>query len=211
MLHTETVIPTTLGLLRTFMTDPNLKALYLVGGTSLSLRLGHRMSIDLDLFSDVDFNSERMREYMEKRYAFQTDYIAESTIKGDVDNVQVDIIAHTYKWIRPCENIDGVRLASLEDVIAMKLNAIAGNGTRIKDFIDIAYLSSQFSFSQMLGFYAEKYSANTLMPLKGLTYFDDIYFDEPIRMLTVEKYSWEKIANRLIDMQRNPYTVFDHI
>lgn len=206
MLHTETVAPATLELLKTIMLDPRLSSLNLVGGTSLSLRLGHRMSIDLDLFCDKDFNAERMREYMERRYCFQTDYIAESTLKGDIDGVQVDIIAHSYKWIRPFDIIDGVRLASQEDVIAMKLNAIAGNGTRIKDFIDIAELSKQYTLSDMLGFFNEKYNANTLMPLKGLTYFDDIYFDEPIKMLN-EQYSWDKVAKRLIAMQKNPYSI----
>lgn len=88
------------------------------------------------------------------------------------------------------------RLASLEDIAAMKLNAITGNGTRIKDFIDIAYLSSIFSLNQMLDFYYLKYHSNTLIPMKAITYFDDINFNEPLKMLN-GKFSWKVIANRL--------------
>ena len=81
------------------------------------------------------------------------------------------------------DNIDnGIRLASLEDICAMKLNAIAGNGTRIKDFIDVAFLSAKFSLQQMLDFYEQKYHANPLMPLKGLVYFADIDKTAPVKM-----------------------------
>ena len=49
MLHKETVSPSTLELLTTLMKDSRLKHFVLVGGTSLSLQLGHRISVDLDL------------------------------------------------------------------------------------------------------------------------------------------------------------------
>lgn len=94
------------------------------------------------------------------------------------------------------------RLASLEDIAAMKLNAITGNGTRIKDFIDIAYLSSIFSFNQMLDFYNLKYNSSTLMPMKAITYFDDINFKEPIKMIN-GNFSWKIISKRLELMQRH--------
>ena len=76
---------------------------------------------------------------MEKYYRLQTDFMAFATVKGEIDDVQIDCIAHSYPWIKPFAVEEGVRLASLEDICAMKLNAIAGNGTRIKDFVDVAY------------------------------------------------------------------------
>ena len=136
MLHKETVDASTLELLKQLMADKRLEGFVLVGGTALSLQMGHRVSVDLDLFVNRDFEAEELREYLERTYHLQTDYLAFATVKGEIDGVQVDCIAHSYPWIGPFVEEDGIRLASMEDICAMKLNAIAGNGTRIKDFID---------------------------------------------------------------------------
>ena len=157
MLHKETVSNATLELLKRLMADERLKDFVLVGGTALSLQMGHRISIDLDLFINSDFDAEALREYLERTCHLETDYMAFATVKGEIEGVQVDCIAHSYPWIRPFVEEEGIRLASMEDICAMKLNAIAGNGTRIKDFVDVAYLSSSFSLRQMLEFYEEKY------------------------------------------------------
>ena len=106
------------------------------------------------------------------------------------------------------DEIDGVRLESIPDIIAMKLSAIAQNGTRIKDFIDIATLSTKYSLDEMLQFYAEKFpNANIVMPAKALTYFDEINFSESV-VMTSGKFDWKRVAKRLQDMAKNPQKVF---
>lgn len=208
MLHKETVDASTLGLLKRLMADEQLKDFVLVGGTALSLQMGHRVSVDLDLFIDKDFEAEELREYLERTYHLETDYMAFATVKGEIDGVQVDCIAHSYPWIRPFVEEEDIRLASMEDICAMKLNAIAGNGTRIKDFVDVAYLSSIYSLRQMLEFYEEKYHANPLMPLKGIVYFDDINKDAPVKMRDGKPLDWKKVEKRLLAMERFPQKVF---
>jgi hypothetical protein len=193
------------------MSDDRLQDFVLVGGTSLALQLGHRISIDLDLFTNVDFNEDALRAYLENNYHFKADFIERSTVKGEIDGVQIDCIAHCYPWLKPCRLEDGLRFAQLEDISAMKLNAIAGNGTRIKDFIDVAYLSSVFSLQQMLGFYEQKYHSNTLMPLKGLIFFDDINKDEPVHMADKKPLQWKRIEKRLLMMDRYPERVFESL
>ena len=209
MLHYETITPATRELLKRLMSDDRLQGFVLVGGTSLALQMGHRLSVDLDLFTDTDFNEEVLRSYLEKAYGFRADFMERSTIKGEINNVQIDCIAHCYPWLKTFQNEDNLRIAQLEDICAMKLNAIAGNGTRIKDFIDIAYLSTVFSLHQMLGFYEQKYHSNTLMPLKGLIFFDDINKNEPVRMADGKPLQWKRIENRLLMMDRYPEKVFD--
>ena len=209
MLHYETIAPATRELLNSLMSDDRLQDLVLVGGTSLALQLGHRISVDLDLFTDSDFNEDALRAYLENNYNFTADFMERSTVKGEIDGVQIDCIAHCYPWLKPCRLEDGWRLADLEDIAAMKLNAIAGNGTRIKDFIDMAYLSSVFSLQQMLGFYEQKYHSNTLMPLKGLIFFDDINKNEPVRMADGKPLQWKRIEKRLFMMDRYPERVFE--
>lgn len=208
MLHKETIDASTLELLKQLMADKQLNDFVLVGGTALSLQMGHRISVDLDLFVNQDFETEELREYMERTYRLETDYLAFATVKGEINGVQVDCIAHSYPWIRPFVEEEGIRLASMEDICAMKLNAIAGNGTRIKDFIDVAFLSSLYSLNQMLSFYEEKYHANPLMPLKGIVFFDDINMEAPVKMTDGKTLNWKKIEKRLLDMEKCPNKVF---
>lgn len=209
MLHHETIALATRELLNKLMSDDRLQDFVLVGGTSLALQLGHRLSVDLDLFTDTDFNEDTLRSYLEQNYQFQADFMERSTVKGEINGVQIDCIAHCYPWLKPCRQDNGWRLAQLEDIAAMKLNAIAGNGTRIKDFIDMAYLSSVFSLEQMLGFYEQKYHSNTLMPLKGLIFFDDINKDEPVHMADGKPLQWKRIEKRLLSMDKYPQRVFE--
>ena len=211
MLHKETIDAATLELLKRLMGDERLQGFVLVGGTSLALQMGHRISVDLDLFIEKEFEADELREYLERYYHLQTDYLAFATVKGEIEGVQVDCIAHAYSWLKPFVLEEGVRLASLEDICAMKLNAIAGNGTRIKDFVDVAYLSSMFSLEQMLKFYEEKYHANPLMPLKGIVYFADINKNAPVKMANGKPLDWKSIEKRLLAMEKFPQRVFPRL
>ena len=211
MLHKETIDAATLELLKRLMGDERLQGFALVGGTSLALQIGHRISVDLDLFTEKEFEADELREYLERYYHLQTDYLAFATVKGEIEGVQVDCIAHAYSWLKPFVLEEGVRLASLEDICAMKLNAIAGNGTRIKDFVDVAHLSSRFSLEQMLKFYEEKYQANPLMPLKGIVYFADINKNAPVKMANGKPLDWKSIEKRLLSMEKFPQKVFPQL
>lgn len=135
MLRKETVSEATLELLKKLMKDELLKDFFLVGGTALSLQIGHRISIDLDLFTMASFDDNQMLVDLENEYKFQLDYRSKNTLKGEIDGVKVDLITHNYPLVKPLLNVDGVRMASPDDIAAMKLNAISGNGTRLKDFI----------------------------------------------------------------------------
>jgi hypothetical protein len=66
MLQTQTVEPLTLGLLRKLMLDPLLGQFVLVGGTALSLQIGHRKSVDLDMFTSLDFQASEILEHLDE-------------------------------------------------------------------------------------------------------------------------------------------------
>lgn len=208
MLQTKTIAPTTLQLLTRLMQDPELFSFRLVGGTALALQLGHRISVDLDLFTDTAFDEQQLREYLERNYGLQTDYMSSSTLKGEIEGVQIDCIAHQYPWLHEPTEEEGIRLASVPDICAMKLNAIAGNGTRIKDFIDVAWLSAHFTLNQMLDFYERRYNANVLMPLKAIIFFEDINFDEPMHLTNGKKVNWKMYEKRLLEMEKHPDKLF---
>jgi hypothetical protein len=190
------------------MVDHTLLHFELVGGTSLSLQLGHRLSVDLDLFTNETFNENDLAEYLRFTYQFELDFLDKETVKGEIEGVKIDCIAHKYPWLNAPVLDDGVRLAGFDDMAAMKLNAIVGNGTRIKDFIDVAFMSSKISLNGMLDAYEKKYRSNAVMALKAITYYDDIHLNEPIRMLGKQKFDWEKIKKQLKLMLKYPDKIF---
>lgn len=208
MLYKETIEPKTLELLINLQKEPLLSTFNLVGGTALALHLGHRKSIDLDFFTSESFDLEEVKMMLIKKYDFKVSYSRSQTLKGFINGVKVDFIKFDYPHLHNCDIIDEVRIESIPDIIAMKLLSITDNGSRIKDFIDIAYLSSWFSLEEMLQFFIRKITnSNIMMPIKALTYFDDIDFNESIVMLN-NNFDWDKIANRLINMTKEPNKIF---
>lgn len=208
MLYTETIEGGTLELLRNLQSEVLLSSFNLVGGTSLALRMGHRKSVDLDLFTKDDFDLQELRELLVNKYNLRVSYEKGKTLKGFINNVKIDLIKYDYPQVCSVETIEGIRFESIPDVIAMKLSAICDNGSRIKDFIDIAFLSSKYSFDDMLKFYSTKFPAsNQMMLAKALVYFADIDFNEDIVMLNCD-FNWDKISKRLNDMTLQRDRVF---
>jgi len=197
--------------LKDLMLDNNLNDFFLVGGTGLSLQIGHRMSIDLDLFTLNPFDENQLVEYLEKNKGFKSGFQNKNTLKGQIDSIQVDFITHDYPLIEQIQLIDGLRIASLKDIAAMKLNAIMGNGTRLKDFVDVAFLSCYLSLKEMIESFQTKYaSRNSFSVLKALSYHHDIDFNEPIHFIN-RKYSWKVIEKRLNEIEKFPDKIFAEI
>ena len=202
MLYTQTVEAGTYELLKSLMADQTFRQFALAGGTALSLLIGHRKSIDLDLFTAGEFNPPQLEKYLQEKYAFKGDLLSGSGLKGEVNGIKLDIIRHDYPDVEPRIQEHGIRLYSLKDIAAMKLSAIADNGTRLKDFIDVAYLSGYLSLKEMLAAFETKdLQTNPYRAVKGLNYYDDIRFSERIDLLG-EGFCWETIATRLSDMTR---------
>ncbi|GHV16388.1 hypothetical protein AGMMS49938_16370 [Fibrobacterales bacterium] len=202
MLHKETVERSTFELLMKIMGDSRLSDFALAGGTNLSLSLGHRKSIDLDLFSLKPFNGEELADYLTKKYNIVLQMVnIKGTVKGIIGEVLVDFIVHSYPLLQNIDTEENIRLYSLKDIAAMKLNAIADNGTRLKDFVDIAYLSSKIPLSEMLNAYSQKYGSEPMRALRGLTYFEDIDFNVEIN-LTIADFDWKKIKEQILQMVR---------
>ena len=199
MLHTETVNKTTLELIKQLQSDAVLENFILVGGTALSLQLGHRISVDIDFFTTQEFDVQQMLEHIEQSYGFQEQYSHTNTLKGIINGVFVDLLRHDYKNVAEPININGIKMASIQDIAAMKVNAITGNGTRVKDFVDIYFLLKEFSFSEIIGFYKSKYnSRNEFHAIKSLTYFDDIIVEAWPEMILEKTLKLKDIKNEII-------------
>lgn len=195
-------------ILKKIMTDEDLTNFFLVGGTALALSIGHRISIDLDLFTRDDINVNFLQKKLLSDYNFKISYKEKNTIKGYIEDVKVDFIKYDYPFIKNISNIDNIRILSLEDIASMKLSTILDNGTRVKDFVDIAYLSTKFSLNQMIEFYSMKFDhINPILIVKSLLYHEDIVHSESIHLIN-NKFKWSNSVKRLVEMIDNPNKIF---
>jgi len=170
------VDPNTFSLIQKIQTIPELKNFYLVGGTALALQYGHRNSIDIDLFSEKEFETDELVSVLQNYFEVEVSFKRNSgTLLTFIDNVKTDFIRHNYRLVKPPQNDEGITFLSAEDISAMKLNAIVNSGKRLKDFVDVYYLLEHFSLNEMISFFELKYPhMNPLIALKSLAYFDDI-------------------------------------
>jgi hypothetical protein len=84
------------------MHDPQLADFNLVGGTALALYLGHRVSVDLDLFKPDDFDAINLKDYLMEKYDFKPDmYRPQNVLKGFIGKVVIDCITDRYPLIKP--------------------------------------------------------------------------------------------------------------
>lgn len=197
MLQHSAVDNFTFGLIQNLQRKPYIEGFLLVGGTALALQIGHRRSIDIDLFIDRDFDANKLLELLESDFSFYLDSQETNTVKGSINGVKVDIMAHKYTLLKTPLISDGIKLASLIDIAAMKLNAISGNGTRVKDFIDLFFLLNFFSVEEMLQAYEQKYIArNSYHVLKSLNYFEDVRLDDWPDM-TNKKLTWKTMKTKI--------------
>jgi hypothetical protein len=191
MLHYETISPSTLGLLTSIQSIPFLHDTCLVGGTALALQMGHRKSIDLDIFGSVSASSAEIRQSLSAKHDVQVLKESENIDIYLVDGVKVDFVNYSYGLVRPVVVQDNLRLASIEDIAAIKISAVIGRGTK-KDFVDLFFLLKRYSLKEILELYSAKYPDGTLfIALKSLTYFEDAESDPMPEML--ESVNWAEI------------------
>lgn len=201
MLCLTTLTSKTLDLLRRIQAQPAFADTRLVGGAALALHFGHRTSLDLDLFGswkphpplELVLNgcaSRVTKNGGEEKLQFFT-----------VDDVKIDCVTYPYEWLRPAIESDGIRIADIPDVAAMKLAAATNRGTR-KDFVDLYFLMKKYSLREMLNWYSEKYpDGNEYLVLRSLVYFDDAELEPMPNMLT--PIEWENVKAVIEDSVRH--------
>jgi len=173
MLHTGCVPQKLLELLKTLMSMEDFNDLYLVGGTALALQIGHRESIDIDLFGQHQMDKFSLSQKLSLLGKVVEIGSSPSIQIYFVDNVKIDIVKYPYPLIRPIQINKGIRMASLPDIAAMKIAAITQRGSK-KDFIDLYCLLKHFTLEEILEFYNQKISdGNSWLALRSLTFFDD--------------------------------------
>ena len=192
MLQTRTVEPGTLELLKRLMLSPVLDPFFLVGGTALALQLGHRKSIDLDLFTPQPFNNSNLIETLAADFKVSVELEEPNKLITNIEDIKVDFVKMGYLILFPSLLIEGVRMLDIQDIAPMKLKAIAQRGSK-KDFFDIHFLLEKMQLETMISLFQQKFKMHEVFHIvKSLTYFEDaeqsanpIVFDKSV--------TWQKV------------------
>lgn len=193
MLSYKTIEPNTLELLKNLSGEPSLQNVRLVGGTSLALQYGHRNSVDLDFFGQIDEDYSVLHNMLCKYGPLHVLKESKNICIYIINNIKVDFVNYKYPWIDKAIKEDGLCLASPIDIAAMKVNALEGRGTK-KDFIDFYFLLQHYSLNEILDFYKRKYPENSVFrAIMSMTYFEDA--DEQIMPKMFIDINWDTIKN----------------
>lgn len=195
MLHTKTVEPRTLSLLKKLMELPSLQPFSLVGETALSLRYGHRSSVDLDLFFHEKFDHAGIEEELIREFGPDFDYESGHKNFGifcNINQIKVDIVYSPHQPIAAIETVNNIRMYSSADIAAMKIQAIFGRAKK-KDFWDLYELLQHYSLQQLIDWHKQKYPSQMLaisIP-NAITYF--VEADESETPVSFKKQTWESV------------------
>jgi len=193
-MFTKTLLPDTFRAIQLVSGVSEIKKAYLAGGTALSLQIGHRVSVDLDFFTGQEFNETELSTKLTTLPEFVQDGTAQWTVWGKIGQTKFSMFYYNYPLLERSVPFEGIQLASLADIAAMKIHAIEERGTR-RDFVDVYFLSKKYSLEDMLGFYQKKYAVledHLYSIFRSLDYFEDAEREQQMpQMLTI--IQWEEV------------------
>jgi hypothetical protein len=170
------------------------KGIYLAGGTAIAIQLGHRRSVDLNWFSQrkVGDPAQLAQQLQNQSFPLHVIGFDQGTLYARLWGVRVSLLDYRYPLLRRLISWPGteITLASMPDLAAMKLLAVAQRGSK-KDFVDLYALGrSGLSLRQMLRYYQKKYSVSDIAHLLySLAYFDDADHERMPTMIWKAKWS----------------------
>ena len=175
---------------------------YLAGGTALALELGHRISVDLDFFSQNAFSVSSLILKLNALGDLRIEAQSEDSFNGSLDGVKISFFYYPYPLLFETKKYAGVFLADERDIGAMKVQAISDRGSK-KDFVDLFVLLKIYPLKELLDFFHKKYEKfnyNQLHILKSLSYFYDA--DTNLEPVYIHPISWtevKKFIRKVVD------------
>lgn len=182
------------------------RSAYLAGGTALAAHLHHRLSRDLDFFTDGPFDEHELAEILRARGRFAVTDQGDGTLNGVFEDTRVQFLdASTQRPLREFTEVDGVRVASLPDLLATKVEVIADRG-ELRDYFDLMVIEQRtdLTVEEGLVLFLDRYqpaapeSALSAI-VRGLGYLDDVNDDPglPVERAVVEAY-WHRRAPEIV-------------
>ena len=220
-LYYDTVSAPLLSILRKLMASEVFKDFRLVGGTALALQRGHRRSVDIDLFTDLDYADmliAKMRDYLEKEFPIHKGtesmdmpsngyhiFLSE----GQEPPIKVDFF-YTEPFSFPAIEEDGLRIADQREIAAMKLGVIGNQIYRQKDYWDIHDLLEDYSLLEMIQWALQRdpYSFTKDDIIKGLQQVDQVQ-ESPIGIVSLKPLSYWEL--KVLDLKEEVKAMIDNL
>lgn len=170
----------------------------LAGGTGLALHLGHRISVDLDFFTQKAFSTEKVFQEM-KQLDLHPKVLEESegSLTVTADATKVSIFRYPYPFVDEMKEAEGVPVAGVIDIASMKVVAISQRGAK-RDFFDLYFVLQDIPFRKVAENMVKRFGKDRINPVhigKSLVYFSDADADPEPRLLGKEKppLKWDKV------------------
>lgn len=192
---------------------------YMAGGTAVTLYLGHRVSIDIDLFTGQRFLTGLIIEAIRKDHSVHIEDLSDKdTLIVEVEGVRLSLFYYPYPLLEPLyyDNVYKIALASLTDIVAMKTVAIVQRGTA-KDFVDLKAIIERtgITLNQLVSIIIKKYGLQedyTYHIKRGLVFFDEaerglkdvVLLKGTSFQYPIDQTEWESVKNFFIHL------VFDY-
>jgi predicted nucleotidyltransferase component of viral defense system len=185
----------------------------LAGGTALSLQLGHRISVDLDFFTETLFSTEKI--YREIKKAGLNPIVLQEekgTLILTINEIKVSFFHYPYPFFDEKKTWKGFSIAGVKDIAAMKVIAITQRGAK-RDFIDLYFIFQIIPFWKIAENMVRRFSKERINPVqvgKALVYFADAEIDPDPRYCGDKRATWKNVKNffvknlqqMVIDLQR---------
>ena len=154
---------------------------------------------DLDFFTDQNLNLDKLESNLN---ALGNTRLEGSNPIGrnySVKNVKCDFLNYPYRFLYPVQIKEGIQLAHVDDVVSLKLGALANRGAK-KDVYDLYYILQKYSVDQLTEMYKAKYNVTDVFPLmKSLTYFGDAEEQLPPQLTLDKKLAWAQVKKFIIE------------
>jgi len=170
----------------------------LAGGTACALHLGHRISMDLDFFTSMDFHIESVISEIRKAgHSFQIISEGEGYLVGTIDGMKVSLFTYEYPFLEKTVIYEGIRVAGVLDLASMKVIAISQRGTK-RDFADLYGILQEVPFHKIASHMVKRFGKGRINPVhigKSLVYFSDADSHPEPEYVKGRDVSWEKIKS----------------
>lgn len=157
----------------------NFSDFYLAGGTALALQIGHRISVDFDLFSEAEI-SKNLLDKAKKIFSGKSVTVSvnnpdELTIF--VDGIKVTFLKYPFPALHDFVDYKGVKILNIKELAATKAYTIGRRGS-YKDYVDLYFIlkENHLSLAEIMEIAEKKYKEefNSRLFLEQLVYFEDI-------------------------------------
>lgn len=168
----------------------------LAGGTALALRLGHRISMDLDFFTGSDFDTDRLiSEIRKKGQTFRLVSEGDGYFLIEVDGIKISMFKYEYPFIEKPVTYEGIKVAGILDIASMKVIAISQRGTK-RDFVDLYFILQDMPFHKIAEHMVRRFGKERINPIhigKSFVYFSDAESHPEPEFLKGKSVSWDQV------------------